>query len=180
MFFRQKKRDGIAITLAHFAPIQPLQYCRAFLNQGFWQHKMFAVVMVESPGYITCHFNVLDLVAPYRHLVGVKHQNIGGHQNGIGIQPHSDAKIRVITVSNIRIDRCFVGMRAIHQPFGCHAGQYPAELWNFWHIGLAIKNRIIHVQPQSQPGGSNFAGGLMNQIRLLALNQRMKIGQKIK
>ena len=47
------------------------------------KNKKLTVMMIETRRYIACHFNMLNLVAPDRHLVGVEHQNISSHQHWV-------------------------------------------------------------------------------------------------
>ena len=35
--------------------------------------------MIEATGDIARHFDVLNLIFAYRHLMSIKHQNIGRH-----------------------------------------------------------------------------------------------------
>jgi len=71
-------------------------------------------------------------------------------------------------------------MRAVHQALGCVAGKYPRELGDFRNIGLAVEDHAIGVKATGEPGGSDLAGGAVDHVRVLAFDQRMKIGEEEK
>lgn len=71
-------------------------------------------------------------------------------------------------------------MGAVHQTFGGIAGEYPAKFGNFRNVGLAVENGIVGVKPEREPGGGNFAGGLVHQRRVVAFDKRVKVCEEIK
>ncbi len=104
--------------------------------------------MVKALSDISGHFDVLDLIPADGHFVGVKYQDVCGHQNRIGKESHGDAKVGIIARRLVGLHCRLVGVRAIHQPLGRGAGQYPAELRDLGNIRLAIKMRLLWIQPQ--------------------------------
>lgn len=55
--------------------------------------------MIETRTDVARHFDVLDLVAPHRHLVRVEHQDVRRHQDRIAEQAHRDAGVRVCSAA---------------------------------------------------------------------------------
>ena len=45
---------------------------------------------------------------------------------------------------------------------------------------LAVKHGFFGIQPQGQPSGGNFLGGLMNALGLIAFNQGVQVRKKEK
>ena len=70
-------------------------------------------------------------------------------------------------------------MSPVHQTLGRDTGQQPGQFRDFGNIRLAIKNRLVRIQPQGHPGGGNFEGGLVDNLRVTTLDQRVIISQKI-
>ncbi|MNN54929.1 hypothetical protein D3C81_1697750 [compost metagenome] len=99
---------------------------------------------------------MLDLVTTDRHLVGVEHQDIGGHQHRVAEQAHGHAGVRVFAVLDVLVHRGLVGMRTVQQAFGSNAGQQPGQLGDFRDVGLAIEGHLVRVQATGQPSGGDF------------------------
>lgn len=135
--------------------------------------------MIETLREIACHFDVLDLVAPDRHLVRVEDQDIGRHQHRIHEQACGNAGILVLAIGAVPVHRRLVGMRAIEDALAGHAGQQPHQLGGLGHIGLPVEPHLVRVQAAGQPGGGDFQCRTLRACRVLRLDQAMQIGQEI-
>ncbi|CWT02924.1 Uncharacterised protein [Neisseria meningitidis] len=120
------KRNGVAVGFGHFASVQTDQEFDVFVDFHFGQGKDFFKAVVEAAGDVARHFDVLDLVAPDGHFVGVEHEDVGSHQNRITEQTHFHAEIGIfLIVFCICLHSGFVGVGAVHQTLGGDAGQNP-------------------------------------------------------
>jgi len=122
---------------------------------------------------------VLNLVAANRHLVRVEHQDVRGHQHRVAEQPHGDAGIRVFTLLDVLLHRGLVGVGTVKQALAGHAGEQPAQLGDLGDIRLAVEGCLVHIQAAGQPGGGDFQARTLNARRLVALDQRVVVGQKV-
>ena len=119
LLLRQPQWNRIVVTLGHLAPILPRQHCDVLIYNGFGQHKMLAVMMVESLGYVSGHLQVLYLVLTHRDVGGVEHQYVSGHQHRVAEQAHVDRKVRVFACFGVVLHHGFVGVGSVHQALGC-------------------------------------------------------------
>ena len=71
-------------------------------------------------------------------------------------------------------------MGAVHQTLGRDASQHPGQFQYLRHIGLTVKHCIGCIQTECQLGGGDFQTGLPDPFRLIAFDQGVIIGQKIK
>ena len=67
--------------------------------------------MVKTLSDIAGHLDMLDLIAPHRHLMCVKNENVSCHQYRVGKQSHRDAKIGVFARGFIGLHNRFVCVR---------------------------------------------------------------------
>ena len=141
-----KQRDGVVIALAHLAAIQARQGGHAFFDGRLRRYKMFAIAVVKTVRHVARHFDVLHLIAPHRHMVGVEHQNVCTHQHGVHKQASAHVRVRVGTGCGVFVHRGFVGMRAVEDAFAGHAGQKPGEFGDFGDVGLAVEHHALGVQ----------------------------------
>ncbi len=92
-------------------------------------------MVIESLRDISHHLDVLLLILTNRYFGRFEHQDVGGHQDRITIECEGDALVWIlIAVIDIGLYGRLVRVRAIHQPFGCHTGQYPGQLGNLGNI----------------------------------------------
>ena len=140
---------------------------------------MLAVQVVKALRDVARHFNMLDLVAPDRHLVRLEHQNISSHQHRVHEQARRDIGIRVVAGGIVFIDRGFIRMGAVQHAFAGDAGQQPGEFGDFRNVGLAVKRHAFRVQPGGQPAGGNFQRRALDARRVFALDERVVVGQKV-
>ena len=141
---------------------------------------MLAEVVVETLGDVAGHLQVLDLVLAHGHDVGVEHQDVGGHEDGVGVEAHGDAFVRVLAaVVLVLLDRGLVGVGPVHEALGRHAGQDPGQLRDLRDVGLAVEGALVRVQAQGQPGGGHFEPGLVDALGLLAFDQGVEVGQEV-
>ncbi|MNZ91669.1 hypothetical protein D3C78_1106630 [compost metagenome] len=177
-----EQRNGVVIALGHLAAIQARQSRHTFFDQRFGHGKEFLALteqVVETLADITGHFHVLDLVAADRHLVGVEHQDVGGHQYRVAVQAHADTGIRVFTVLQVLVHRGLVGMRAVEQALGRHAGQQPGQLGDFRDVGLAVEGHAFRVQATGQPGRGDFQTRALDALRVIAFDQGVVVGEEV-
>ena len=107
---------------------------------------MLAVAVVETVGHIAGHFNVLDLVTAHRYMVGVKHQNVSAHENGVHEQSGGDIGVGLQAGVGVFVHRGFVGVGAVENSLAGHAGEKPSEFWYFGNIGLPVERHALRVQ----------------------------------
>ena len=101
---------------------------------------MLAVAVVKTVRHIARHLDVLNLVAPHRHVVGVKHQNVCAHQHRVHEQAGGHVRVRVKLGGQVFVHRCLVGVGAIQDALAGHTGQKPGQLGNLRHVRLAVKH----------------------------------------
>ena len=135
--------------------------------------------MVEALGDVAGHFHVLDLVAAYRHFVGVEHEDVGAHEDGVAVEAHFHAVVLVGLPSvEVGLHSGFVGVGAVHQAFGGDAGEYPVELGHFWDVALAVKRGALGVEAAGEPGGGHGLGGGVDDFGVVAFDDAVVVGQK--
>lgn len=83
---------------------------------------MFAVAVIKTVRHVTCHFDVLYLVAPDRYLVGIEHQNVSPHQYRVHEQTGADIGVGVGACGGIFVDGGLVGVGAVEHTFAQHTG----------------------------------------------------------
>ena len=136
--------------------------------------------MVEARRHVARHFNVLNLIAAHRYFVRLEHQNVGAHQHGVHEQTRSDVGIGIVASQVVFVDRRFVGVCTVQHAFACDAGQKPCEFGNFGNVGLAIEHHAIRVQAGCNPAGGNFQCRTLNARWVIAFDQGVVVGQKVK
>ena len=177
---RHEQRNGVVVALAHLAAVQTGQQGHLFVHLGFGQHQqVLAIQVVEAAGHVARHLDVLDLVAAHWHLVGLEHQDVGGHQHRVHEQAGGHAIIRLLAGLGVLVDRGLVGMGAVEQALAGDAGQHPGQLGNLGDIALAVEGDTLGVQARSQPGGGDFQRGALDADRVIALDQRVVVGQEV-
>ena len=127
--------------------------------------------MVEPRGDIPGHLHVLNLVPAHGHLVGLEHEDVGGHQDRIGEQAHGDGLVGVpvapgFVLGNGRL----VGVGPVHQTLGRHAGQHPGQFHDFRDIRLPVEH-AAGVQAGGQPACGDLQGRTRQLVRVAALYQ---------
>ncbi len=178
-----EQRNGVVVALRHLASVKAGQRGDAFLDHRFRQGEELATVteqMIEALSDIAGHFHMLDLVAANRHLVRVEHQDVRRHQHRVAVEPHGHAGIRVLAVLDVLVHRGLVGMGAVEQPLGGDAGQQPGQLGDFRNVGLTIEGHAFGIEAASQPGRGNLQARALDTQRVIALDQRVVVGQEIK
>ena len=65
--------------------------------------------------HVARHLDVLDLVAPDRHLVRVEHQDVGRHQHRVHEQAGGHVGVGVVAGGRVLVDRGLVGVGAVEQ-----------------------------------------------------------------
>ena len=134
---------------------------------------------LKRPVDVARHFDVLDLVAADGDFVGVEHEDVGGHQDGVAVQTHFYAVVGVfLIVFDIRLHGGFVGMGAVHQAFGGDAGQNPVQFHHFGNVALAVEGGGVGVESAGKPSGGNGLGGLVNHLRLVAFDDAVVVGEE--
>jgi hypothetical protein len=176
---RREQRDGVVVALAHLAAVQAGQGRDGFVDHHFRQHEVLAIDVVETGGEIARHLQVLDLVAADRHLVGLEHQDVGGHQHRVHVQAGVDAGVGIQAFGVVAVHRRLVGVRAVEQALAGHAGQQPGELGNLRHVGLAVEGDLVRIQPAGKPGGGDFQRRTLHALGILHLHQRVVVGEEV-
>jgi hypothetical protein len=74
--------------------------------------------VVEALADVARHLDVLDLVAPDRHLVRLEDQDVGRHQHRIHVQAGVDAGVGILALLAILVCRRLVRVRAVQQSLG--------------------------------------------------------------
>ena len=85
---------------------------------------------------------MLFLVLAYGHQVGVIHQDVRGHQHGIGKEGVAGGKAFG--------DLVLVGVTALQQSYGAYGAEYPGQFIDFRHGRLAEEDAFFRVQPHRQ------------------------------
>ena len=173
------KRNGVAVGFGHFASVQADQEFDVFVDFHFGQGEDFFETVVEAAGDVARHFDVLDLVAADGDFVGVEHENVGGHQDGVAVQTHFYAVVGVfLIVFDVCLHGGFVGVGAVHQAFGGNAGQNPVQFHHFGNVALAVKGGALGVESTGKPSGGNGLGGLVNHLWLMAFDDAVVVGEE--
>jgi hypothetical protein len=112
--------------------------------------------------------------------VGTEHEDVGRHEDGVAVQAHGDAFVRILGLFFFVFGDCgFVGMGAVHQSLGRQAGEDPGQLRYFGDVGLTIENRTVRIQAQRKPRCRNLQRGLTQYGRIVAFDQGVVVGQKV-
>ena len=127
--------------------------------------------MIEPNGDVARELEVLFLVLPDRHHVGVVEQDVGGHQH------------RVVEGSGIwRLssgERVFVGMSAFELTCREEAAQHPGELEDFRNRRLAIEERAFRIQSTSEPGSGDIEDVTAEGDWVADRRQRVIVGDEV-
>ena len=115
-----EERNHVVVGLAHLAPVKPRKDfdLRAARGLRHREEGLFGggVEEVESGGNVARHFQMLELIVSDGNFVGVEHENVGRHQNGVAEEPHRDVRIGISPRGHRLIDGRLVGVRTIHLP----------------------------------------------------------------
>ena len=123
---------------------------------------------------------MLDLIATHRDLVRLEHQDVCTHQHGVHEQTGRDIGIGVLLGRMVFVDGGFVGMCTVEHAFACDASQEPGQFGNFGNVRLPVKSDDLGVQARRDPTGGNLQCGALDASRIVAFNQGMVVGQKVK
>ncbi len=122
-FFRCKNGQRIAIALAHFSSVDTWYIPDLFRKQALWNFEGFPIDTVQVFSDITGDLDMLFLVQSNWYDIGIIKEDIGSHQNGVGIETHVDAIVRISSRFSILIQCSFIGMSAVHQTLGSDSGE---------------------------------------------------------
>ena len=136
--------------------------------------------MVEARRHVACHLDVLDLVTTHGHFVRLEHQNICAHEHGIHEQARRHIAVRVVACCVVFVHGRFVGVGAVEHALAGHAGQQPSEFGDFGNVRLAIKGDFVWVQTRGDPAGRDLQRRALDARGLVAFDERVVVGQKIK
>lgn len=114
------------------------------------------------------------------HFVGVEHQNVGRHENGIAVKPHRDVGVRIPAGFDGGVGRRLVGVGAVHLALGRAAGKKPVEGRNFGNVALAVENHLVGVEARGKPGRGDLATASFNAGGILALDERVQVREEEK
>ena len=174
-----EQRNGVVVTLAHLAAIQPRQKRHVVVDLGLGQHQqILAVEVVEAGGHVARHFDMLDLVAAHGHFLRLEHQDVGGHQHRVHEKSRRHTFVRLLPRFGILVLRGLVGVRPVEQALAAHAGEQPGQFGDFGDVALAVERHAIGIESGSQPGGGDFQGAALDACGLVAFDERMVIGQE--
>ena len=99
---------------------------------------------------------MLNLILADGNAVGVEHQNVGRHQNGVAVKAHRNAGVHVFTLGGVGFNKRLVGVCAVHEAFGADAVQKPVQLRDFRNVALTVKRDVIGIEPRSKPTCRNL------------------------
>ena len=103
LFGRTEQGNRVAVAFTHFSAVETLQYRNVIIDDCFGKRKNWAVVMIKSLSNISGHLNVLDLISPHWHAMGVEDQDIRRHQNRIRKESHGRSKIGILPRRFVRL-----------------------------------------------------------------------------
>ena len=121
---------------------------------------------------------MLELVVPDGNFVGVEHENVGRHQNGVAEKPHRDVRIGIASRGHRLVDGRLVGVRAVHLAFARRAGEEPIERGDFRNVALAVEDDALGIEPGGKPRGRNLQTAACDAGRILALDERVEVGHE--
>ncbi|GAB1384440.1 hypothetical protein MASR1M50_27610 [Burkholderiales bacterium] len=176
---RAEQGDHVVVALAHLAAIQAGQQRHVVVDQRLGRHQVLAVQVVEAGGDVARHLDVLDLVAPHRHLVRLEHQDVGRHQHRVHEQAGRHVAVRVGAGGRVLVQHGLVGVGAVEQALAGDAGQQPGEFGDLGDVGLAVEGDVLRVQPGGQPAGGDLQRAALHARRIVALDQRVVVGQEV-
>ena len=176
---RCEQADHVVVALAHLAAVQPGQQRHRIVHRRLGQHQVLAIQVVEALRHVARHLDVLDLVAPDRDLVRLEHQDVRGHQHRVHEEAHRHVGIDVDTGGGVLVHLRLVRMGAIEHALAGHAGEQPRELRDLGDVGLAIEEHPRRIQARGQPARGDLQRGALDARGLVALDQRVVVGQEI-
>ncbi len=149
------ERDGVAGRLAHLAAVQPGQRRDALGDERPRLPQRGSRVRAgELLRQVDGDLQVLRLVGPDGHLVGVEAEDVGGHQERVAVQAHVDAVVGIPARRGVRGDGRLVGVRAVQQALRGHGGEQRRQPRDRGHAALAVQ---VHVGPL-EPAGEQRGG----------------------
>ena len=154
-----KKRDDVVVALTHLAAVQPRQHRNVLFDLlvGHAEEVFAAAVeVIKARRDVARHLKVLNLILADGNAVGVEHQNVGRHQNGVAVKAHRYAGVHVFALGGVGFDKRFVGVCAVHEALGADAVQEPIQLRNFRNVALTVKRDVLGIEPCSEPTGRNL------------------------
>ena len=131
--------DGVVVGLRHLLPVRAGNRRHRAGDVGVGELERLAVGVVELLGEVARHLEVLLLVFPDRHEVGVHHQDVRRHQDGIREQ----AVRRLKAVGELVL----VAVTPLEKPHRGQAREIPRQFLHFRHVALAIHHRLLGVEP---------------------------------
>ncbi len=176
-----EQRDDVVVALRHLAPVQAGQQRHRLLDVGLRQHEQVVTVaeqVVEALRDVARHLDVLRLVAADRNPVRIEQQDVGRHQDRVAVQPHRDAGVRILAGLEVGVERGLVGVGAVHLPLGGDAGQQPGQFGRLGDVALAIEAHPLRIESGGQPGGGDLEPRALDAHRIVALDQRVVVGQE--
>ena len=106
-------------------------------------HKSVAVLTVKTNRHVSCQLQMLFLINPHRHQVGLVQENIPCHQHRIGEQACIDI-VRILSGFILKL-----GHTVQFSELGI-AGQHPVGLRVFLDVALNKGNRFFRVHAAGQ------------------------------
>src|SRR3989344_1435258 len=161
LILRPKERDGVAVALAHFLAVGSGNNSNALHNLLFRFLECFAVLLVEFRSDFARVLNMLFLVLPHRHDIGIVQNNVAGHEDW------------VIEKSDIRFKPArllvFVRMRKFEESHRDERIEYPRQFRVLRHLGLLEYNEFFRVN-----AGSEIVAGYVQDVpaKLFRIFQR--------
>ena len=177
-----KERDHVVVGLAHLAAVETGEDFNGRAARGLRKHKEglvgLGVEIVEARGDVTGHFKVLDLVVTDGHFVGVEHEDVGGHEDGVAEQAHRDVGIRILACGNGSVGCSLVGMSTVHLTLARAAGQHPVEERNFRNVALSIEHDAFRIEACGKPRSGDLHAAAFDAVRVLALDEGVKVSHE--
>ena len=171
--------DGVAVGLAHLAAVEPGKRRDAFGDERpRFPQPVASVHARELLREVDGDLQVLCLVGPDGHLVGVEAEDVGGHQDRIAVQAHVDAVIWISARFGVGGDRRLVGVRAVEQALGGHVAQQGREPRDRRHPALAVHVHVGAIEPARQQCGGQPLRPIGQRGRIGMAVERVQVGDE--
>ncbi len=163
--------QGVVVRLRHLLPVHPGDHRHRLGDVGLRHLERLAELLVELHREVAGHLDVLLLVLPHRHRVGLVEEDVGRHQYRVGEEAvRGGDPLRHLVL---------VAVRLLQHPHRADHREEPRQLVYLRHRALAEEDRFLRVQPAGQEGEGHLPDALAERRRVVDRGQRVVVGHEI-
>jgi len=126
--------------------------------------------VVEAPGQVAADLDVLDLIAPHRHQVGIDDQDVGRLQDGIVVDADVGGPALVLEV--------LVGDALVGEVHRALAAQQPRQFGDLGQVVLAVERDPLGIEPEGQMVDRDLPDRCPQRLGIAVGGQRVVAGDE--